>query len=301
MNKDETTCTFVSTRGIAKSCKYHPQWFINNPSNKPRINVMNEEGDTIYLQFDSVDIFAEMFLDKMSKPFKLISGNSDYTTPFDFRNAQKILNNDKVICWYSQNVCLNHPKLKHIPIGLDYHTLSSTTHNHEWGSPMSPLEQENMLLKTLSRFDTLEFVKNKHIACTNFHLAMDDPPRRKIFREPAFKALKDKECVRWLSKSTRNVFWNELNEYAFCICPFGNGLDTHRTWEVLILNRIPIVMKCELNKLFEDLPIVEVEDWSVLSKEFLLEKYAEILMNIKKGKYKFEKLTLKYWVDVINN
>jgi len=300
MSFDETSCTFVSTRGIAKSCKYHPQWFINNPSNRPRINVMNEHGDTIYLQFDSVDIFAEMFLDKMSKPFKLISGNSDHTTPFDFRNAEKILNNDKVICWYSQNVCFNHPKLKHIPIGLDYHTLSNTTNIHEWGRPMTPLEQENMLLKAISRSDKLEFVKNKYIACTNFHLAMDGPIRRKKFRDHAFNILKNKDCVKWMSKSTRDIFWNELNDYAFCICPFGNGLDTHRTWEVLILRRIPIILKCDLNKVFEDLPVLEVEDWNVLSKEFLLEKYSEILKKINRNEYKFEKLTLKYWMDVIN-
>ena len=33
-----------------------------------------------------------------------------------------------------------------------------------------------------------------------------------------------------------------LHDYEFCICPEGNGVDTHRLWECLYLKVVPIVI-----------------------------------------------------------
>lgn len=53
--------------------------------------------------------------------------------------------------------------------------------------------------------------------------------------------------------SSKNIIWQnnlEYNEYLkllcsfkYCICPEGNGLDTHRFWECLYLKVIPITLK----------------------------------------------------------
>ena len=45
------------------------------------------------------------------------------------------------------------------------------------------------------------------------------------------------------TKLNKSDFLSELNNYKFVIAPFGNGLDTHRVWEAIYSNSIPIVKK----------------------------------------------------------
>ena len=128
------------------------------------------------------------------------------------------------------------------------------------------LLEHNKVLKIFSQNNILN---HDPLAITNFHLAMSGPPRRREFRNPIYNILKDKNCVIWLSKQIRSKFWKNMNDYTFVICPFGNGLDTHRAWEVLCLGRIPIIEKSGLNKVYENLPVVEVSDWNIIDEKFL--------------------------------
>ena len=59
--------------------------------------------------------------------------------------------------------------------------------------------------------------------------------------------------------------WKKRSEIAFTISPIGNGLDCHRTWESLILGQIVIVPTGPLNELYQDLPVVMIEDWEDVS------------------------------------
>jgi hypothetical protein len=63
-----------------------------------------------------------------------------------------------------------------------------------------------------------------------------------------------------------------LSKYEFCICPEGNGVDTHRLWEALYLQSIPIVLKTPfieiLIKTF-NLDMVVLESWNDLNISML--------------------------------
>jgi len=49
----------------------------------------------------------------------------------------------------------------------------------------------------------------------------------------------------------------------FVLSPRGNGLDCHRTWEVLMMRRVPILKReGQLEQLYENLPVLFVDDWS---------------------------------------
>ena len=78
------------------------------------------------------------------------------------------------------------------------------------------------------------------------------------------------------------------------LCPQGTGLDCHRTWEVLIVGCIPIVLSSNLDELYKDLPIVVIESWDKLNKQFLEKEHIRIQKN-KNNKnttiYNYEKLT----------
>ena len=251
--------------------------------------------------FDWVESFARDLAPRMKHPYILVTGNSDHTTPTDFPSANRILLDPKCIAWFSQNcIARNHPKLHAMPIGLDYHTLSFPRGSHEWGeSGITPLQQEQQLLDIRKGFKPLE--ETTATAITNFHLAMDSPPRRFFYRQPIYMSLHRKTCVRWLPRQTRDEFWNTCNDFAFVICPFGNGLDTHRTWEVLALGRIPIIPRSPLNVIFEKLPVLEVDNWSDLSEEWLQSRLQEILQKKQNGEYDESRLTLSYWMSRIND
>jgi hypothetical protein len=299
---DETKCLFVSTRGLSKSCDMFPSWDSNDRiTGLTNFTFNNSYGCSIYLHFDMVEPFINMYLDKMSQPFVLVSGNSDHSCPVDFPSAEKLLNSDKLICWYSQNVVIEHPKIKHIPIGLDYHTLSFNRGKHDWCdtvTPVTPKDQEIILKEIRKNMKPLNQCSG---ACTNFHLCMDGPIRRLNYRVPLYNKLKDKTCITWLPKQTREDFWKTLNDYAFCLSPKGNGEDCHRTWEILSLGRIPIIERSVLNHVFEGLPIVEVEDWSIISDVWLKQKHADILFKFHNKEYKVERLLLTYWKNIFNS
>ena len=62
-----------------------------------------------------------------------------------------------------------------------------------------------------------------------------------------------------------------LKDYEFCICPEGNGVDTHRLWEAIYLKTIPIVVKSEFTNILikNNIPVVVLENWSELDVEKL--------------------------------
>jgi hypothetical protein len=303
IDESEKACYFVSTRGIAKTCDQCPVWNLNGTVSYPLV-FNNATGSTIYMMFDWVESFINGVVPQLERSFILVSGNSDHTTPTDFPSAARLLEDPKCLAWFSQN-CISqdgspvyHPKLHQMPIGIDYHTLTFPRGEHEWGkSGVPPLQQEEELRAVLSTMKPLEETSYK--AITNFHLAMDSPPRRAMFRKPIYHILKQNSNIIWLPQQPRLQFWKECNEYAFVISPFGNGLDTHRTWEVLALGRVPIVCKSPLNQVFEGLPFIEVEDWNIITEEWLKEQHSMIVQKMKNNEYKLERLTLAYWVSRI--
>ena len=40
---------------------------------------------------------------------------------------------------------------------------------------------------------------------------------------------------------------NEINNYKFVVCMYGNGIDTHRIYECLILNTVPIIFSTKIS------------------------------------------------------
>ena len=69
--------------------------------------------------------------------------------------------------------------------------------------------------------------------------------------------------IEWNSSKQKSDYFIELASHKYAICPRGNGLDTHRIWECLYLNTIPIVIKSDFPNI-TNLPIIILNDWSEL-------------------------------------
>ena len=83
-----------------------------------------------------------------------------------------------------------------------------------------------------------------------------------------------------------------LSLYKFCVAPPGRGIDSHRCWEALMVGTIPIVINSTINELYEDLPVIIVNSWDVITVKFLNKKYDEMM----KTSYNFEKVYSEYWL-----
>jgi hypothetical protein len=95
--------------------------------------------------------------------------------------------------------------------------------------------------------------------------------------------------------------WGAYTQHIFVASPRGNGLDTIRTWEALMLGCIVIIRRlpdvCDIEELYADLPVVIIDDWSDLSRDFL----NQILSEYSLRTFNYAKLTTSYWIDRIDD
>ena len=92
---------------------------------------------------------------------------------------------------------------------------------------------------------------------------------------------------------------NELADHRMVVCPRGNGLDCHRMWETLYVNRIPIIEKNKISDFFDCMPVLILDDWIQLNDEHFIEmKYQEILQKRLSANMKYSQMN--YWVSKIS-
>ena len=179
---------------------------------------------------------------------------------------------DNVIKWYAQNVNTTNSKVESIPIGLE---------NNRWSSKNGKQLQMIEQLKKPRKIVRLVYMN---------HTIKTNPEER----EPLYTLLQDKLWVTTVrganGERISDYFYNVYN-HKFVICPVGNGIDTHRLWETLYLNAIPIVKRNINTNFYSDLPICFVDDWNEVTEEFLNSEYKRI----KAGSWNLAKLNFEYW------
>jgi hypothetical protein len=295
--EDENHCKYVSSRGLMKSCDIYGSVFFSGITNVQGYDFSKlTENGTIYICSAAVRDFFVNHIEKINTKFILVSGDCDNTCPTDiFKNQEefiRFIENEKLIHWFSQNCAGNHPKLTHMPIGLDYHTIANNE-NHFWGKKCSPAEQEKVLNEIKEQS---QMFWNRPSKCySNFHFfmhtrfgydridALNNIPKELVYYEP--------------DRIARKESWITQSKYAFVISPHGNGYDCHRTWEALCLGCIPIVKTSSLDILFYDLPVLIVNKWTDVTQE-LLDK---TIIEFKTKQFDYERLTLDYWMNKIKS
>lgn len=90
---------------------------------------------------------------------------------------------------------------------------------------------------------------------------------------------------------------NKIKKSGFVLCPWGNGVDSHRIWETLFLGSIPIVKRHLTFSNLEDLPIFFVDDFRDINEHNL----KEYMNSIKDEKFSLEKLEISYWEKYVKN
>ena len=283
----EDKCLYVSSRGLLKSCDVHNTKIGSSDTHLELETYLSiKKNDIVYVCNSSIEQFFKNIFPFIKVPFILVSGDSDVSMPFD--GFEQYIEDEKLIIWFSQNLTVSHPKLKHLPIGLDYHTISKPDEIHPWGNGMIPVEQENLLLH-------IPQPTNRIFGCyINFHFPYWGINQRGD-RQECLEKIDKSICFFQHEYLNRYETWRNMSHFNFVICPFGGGLDTHRLWETLILGCIPIIKSSGLNPLFEDLDVCIVNDWSQVNRIFLMN-----FLNQNRNHNK-QKLTLEYWIQKIKS
>ena len=227
---------------------------------------INTKSGNIFCKTDFVlDLFSK--LSNSQGNYNLITHHSDYP-------ITKELFNKKPKCiktWFGTNIKHKAPDLIPIPIGVnnDYMT----------GYPNA----KDFHDRTFKTFDSKE---NK--IYFNFNINTRFLQRFHLKQ----KFLNKKGYVVEENTLTKGEYLEKINSYKYVACPWGNGLDTHRLWEAIYSNSIPIVKKHYAFSKFQDLPIIFVKNYNMLKLENLMIKNTD--MNLTNTTADFS-----YWMKYI--
>jgi hypothetical protein len=280
----EDSCIYVSSRGIMKSCSsYQRSIRSSNPYIQEDILKGIKDGDSVYICTTAIPFFTQHFLPRLTKQIVLVSGDADESIPYvHVASCIAIINSPFIIRWFAQNCLTKHPKVVHLPIGMDYHTMSVS--DSGWGKKQSPLNQEKDIIN-LSK-GALPFYERERKCYTTFHFALHRGDRKEAYDSVP------KELVYYEPQQvTRSESHRKQIQYSFVLSPFGGGPDCHRTWEALVLGCIPIIHSSNMDSLFEGLPVLLVKKWSDVTQELL----DNTIQDFKTKTFQYEKLTLGYW------
>ena len=234
---------------------------------------------------NDITTFATHVLPKMKKAFVLITTDGDNSVPSNIDKAQDILANPLCMGWYTQNYdgSLKHSKLKPIPIGFDLHT--------NWKGLWTDNVSENLEKMLELRANSLERTRD----AVPFVPPWGANHRERIRSDHAL------ECLHHVHGNRMGIdkLWDTYGSKTFALSPQGNGLDCHRTWELLFFGVIPIVKSVGgLDAVYKDLPVVIVKDWTDVCASNFFVNERERLKD--KWPMSLDKFQLDYWVPPVN-
>ena len=290
------SCKYISNVGLFLNCdESNIVMYDTDNCDHDYTKLKLKDGIVIAIKIEFVHYFILMILPSITCNFILASFDFDYTVPSDILTEElfnSVINYNKLIRWYSVNsLDYLHEKLSIIPLGVNYHSMSLNTFKTE--EYISPLDNENIIISIRNTAKPL--IERKGICYSNFHFSLREkfgnPRKDAISKIP--KDLIYYEPMHIEQKQT----WINQTEYAFVVSPHGNGLDCHRTWEALLLGCIPIVKLSPLDKLYIELPVLVINDWSDITKELL-----DVTINVfSQQKFDYSRLTVDYWKNLIKS
>jgi len=188
-------------------------------------------------------------LNYFENPFILIFHNSDgQITDSSVQKLKKISNLRHI---YVQNSYSHDEMVTLLPIGIA---------NRQW--PHGNLNIWRDIFATS--------IKKENKTYINFSNGTNKTERGKCWLELSRKGYNlEAKKVNYMQ------YLKNLKESKLCICPEGNGIDTHRFWETLYVNTIPVCKKSPWSIYWsERFPIILVDKWSDFNEE---KAFSEIL------------------------
>lgn len=239
-------------------------------------------------------------LARIRRPFHLITAsNDDPCVPFDtvpwpeddyHARIRHLLDHSPLAGWHTKNPACRHPKIHPLPLGPKW----QWSNTRFCGEPKRALKAHYgaVGLEPAQRFEDPTGLKTEWLYC-----GFSDTTTAPFWQaNTGLRARLRRELegrFSWAQSEALPQYLATLARHRFALSPAGRGIDTHRTWEALLVGTIPIVQSSPLDPLFRDLPVLIVEAWDHLTPEFLRAQYARI----RSRAYDFSPCFAPYWRD----
>ena len=189
----------------------------------------------------------------------IITGECDYLiTDYVYESFR-----DKMKTWFATNT--QSQNVHGLPLGI----CSKTPLDIVWKSMNKPREEKALVYMNFS---------------------IDTYPQE---RQMVWDLFKDKSWVTSEQSISMDIYFDQLRNHRFVLCPRGYALDTFRLWESIYLGAIPIVKYDITHKDWMDLPILFVNDWNEVTPE--------LLASVDMAGRSIEKAKMSYWIHLIRN
>ena len=252
----------------------------------------------------------------VQKPYVIISCMDDMTFPDEvvgsfFGSVPDQSKTSLFRRWFAINCrarecrgLFTNIKITPIPYGVDYSTL---TRRSSWtNTPMASATAQDRHLSRLCS-SVIHFTKRPLTDCVyiNFQFNLDGNGGGE--RNHAFQTIPRDVMSIQETPCNRYDTWGAYSQHAFVVSPRGNGIDTIRTWEALMLGCIVIVRRIEtsmpapIEELYAHLPVVMIDTWSEVTREFLAKILSEFAKRSANNEFRYEKLSMKYWIEQIES
>jgi len=271
-------------------------WIRNGSFDVNNINIK----DKTHTTDTDLDLLAKnIYL--INKPIILITQDGDRSVPssYNLSTVNTILNSKFIIKWFTQNYdrTIIHQKLNFIPIGFNLHTKLWLINN-------SYKDKINFMFSNAKlSFKNNNKINNKILCDYN---AYTHTPSTLIFKNDRFnlfQSLKNNNLIEFLTTNTSfQDITKKYNKYLFILCPRGNGLDSHRIWEVLLAGSIPIITSSPLDIMFikHNLPVIILSDWNELNNNLTnkLSLWQKKFKSLTYPKNIYPKFNFNYWINL---
>jgi hypothetical protein len=237
---------FIEIPEYVKRRFFKPNVYTTIPPSADFVNLCSSFR-TIFVYTHLLGYFKKYIAPHLNEDFVLISHNSDDAIT---HHDLELLNHFHLKKWFAQNIEFNHQKLCALPIGLA---------NSQWGAT-----RPNHL------YEISKSIKKSKLVYANFQIATH-PSRTK-----ALEVVQRLGFVSIEKDVPFEQYIQNLAAHKFCICPRGNGIDTHRFWEAQYLDTIPIILLRDWTPAYSGFPVLLVAEWVELTDLNLDRIYIEL-------------------------
>ena len=219
--------------------------------------------DILFVQNNYFDIFISDYLPNIKVNFILITGQWNLPQLHINEKTTRLLNDNKIFKWFSQNPIFKHEKYIPFPYGLNY-----------------GYNLDNPEIKIYAN-ELLNINNDKKENIINLPMNYITNNCRSIF-----------EKMPYMDNKT---YYKLMNDSKFILSPIGDRDETYRYWEAIGLGTIPISNVGSLYKdLFEDNMIYVNDTYEMLNMY-------KINLNLPYKIPNKNFICLEYWKDYIKN
>ena len=255
--------------------------FDNNIVQHNKLALLHNSKDIFFCKTDYLQSLFED-LASYTTPVTLITGNSDYAITDDMVNMAPSC----VKLWFGQAMNSDNLIATALPYGLENSEHNILGERHGYGHPGGIKKVEIAITppkKTPTKLVYANFSIHTYKGRDRVAQLCRDAPHITY------------DCGNFRTNDSYEEFVDNVLDHQMVVCPRGNApAETHRFWEVLYMNRIPIIKLNKGNSSFVELPVIVLNDWNQLKDTVFL---TEELKRVKNNPTRM--LDMSYWADLI--